>query len=79
MVKVYELSENTKIKANSMPPDDERCDIVDCLTQNGACSLRVIVTETDLDEDTARSIISNLMREGIVLKRDESGLTLDRV
>lgn len=79
MAKVYEINPKSNIRSNQTPPDDQASDILDCLSEGGACSLNVIVVETHLEEEEVRKILSDLMRQGIVIKRDESGLTLDRV
>lgn len=78
-MKVYELSRKSRIKPDDITPDDEKADIVDCLAEHGACSLNVLVVETHMEEGEVRRILSDLMRQGIVVKRDESGLTMDRV
>lgn len=79
MAKVYELSTRANVRPNDVPPEDESSDILDCLAEQGACSLKVLVVETKLDEEAVRRIVSDLMRQGVIIKRDESGLTLDRV
>ena len=66
--KMYQVVGN--LDANRIPPDVEGSDIIDCLCDHGAASIPTIAKETGLPEEDVKSVLAQLMKQGVVIKRN---------
>lgn len=69
MTKVFELTD--KVSADRVVPDSPAADIVDFLAEKKSATIASIAKGTDMSESEVKTALSDMMKRGYVVKRDE--------